>query len=76
MYCSMVSKRNDKNRKFCFRIFKDNEKNFTRAMFAGHENSLFIWNMATFLFIDYFAFNYVLAAVITYILNLVRINLI
>jgi hypothetical protein len=41
-------------------------------MFAGHENSLFIWNMATFLFIDYLAFNYVLAAVITYILNLVR----
>ena len=28
--------------------------------------------MATFLFVDYFAFNYVLAAIITYLLNLVR----
>jgi len=42
-------------------------------MFAGHENSLFIWNMSVFLFVDYFAFNYVLAAVITYIMNMVRI---
>jgi len=41
-------------------------------MFTGHEHSLFMWNMITFLFIDYFAHNYVLAAVVTYLLNLVR----
>jgi len=63
----------NKNRNLILIFFvQDNERNFTRAMFAGHENSLFIWNMATFLFIDYFAFNYVLAAVITYLINLVR----
>ncbi|UJR38008.1 hypothetical protein I4U23_030690 [Adineta vaga] len=56
-------------------FFVDPEKNFRRAMFAGHENSLFVWNMATFLFIDYFAFNYVLAAVITYVLNLIAVKM-
>ena len=49
----------------------DPDQNFSRVLFIGHENSLFIWNMATFLLVDYFAFNYVLAAIITYILNLV-----
>ncbi|CAF3900474.1 unnamed protein product [Rotaria sordida] len=53
------------------RLFIDGEKNFTRSLFTGHENSLFIWNAATFLFIDYFAFNYVLAAIITYIFNFI-----
>ncbi len=56
-----------------FFLVKDKEKSFTNALFCGHENSLFIWNMSVFLFIDYFAFNYVLAAVITYLLNAVRI---
>ncbi|CAF1194078.1 unnamed protein product [Rotaria sordida] len=52
-------------------FYIDPDRNFTKAIFAGYENSLFIWNMATFLFIDYFAFNYVLAAIITYLLNLI-----
>ncbi|CAF4828802.1 unnamed protein product [Rotaria sp. Silwood1] len=57
------------------RFFIDDEKNFTAALFTGHENSLFVWNMATFLFIDYFAFNYVLAAIITYLLNLIAVKM-
>ncbi|CAF0826220.1 unnamed protein product [Adineta steineri] len=53
----------------------DEDKNFSNVMFSGHENSLLIWNMATFLFIDYFAFNYVLAAIITYILNFIAVKI-
>lgn len=49
----------------------DNEKTFTRILFYGEENSLFIWNLITFLWIDSLATNFVLAAVITYIVNLV-----
>lgn len=65
-------KSNKDKYKIYFSLKIDSEKNFAKSIFAGHENSLFIWNMATFLFIDYFAFNYVLAAIVTYILNLVR----
>ncbi len=54
--------------------FIDNEKTFTKLLFYGEERSLFMWNMITFLFIDFLATNYVLAAVITYLLNLVRIT--
>ncbi|CAF3346369.1 unnamed protein product [Rotaria socialis] len=56
-------------------FFVDNDRNLIRAIFAGHENSLFIWNMATFIFIDYFAFNYVLAGIVTYILNFIAIKI-
>ncbi|CAF0975904.1 unnamed protein product [Adineta ricciae] len=56
-------------------FFVDPEKSFRQAMFAGHENSLLMWNMAIFLFIDYFAFNYVLAGIITYILNLIAVKM-
>ncbi|CAF1345544.1 unnamed protein product [Adineta steineri] len=52
-------------------FYIDLDRNFTKTLFAGYENSLFIWNTATFLFIDYFAMNYVLAAIITYFLNLI-----
>ncbi|CAF1576458.1 unnamed protein product, partial [Adineta ricciae] len=52
-------------------FFIDVDRNFTKILFCGYENSLFIWNTATFLFIDYFASNYVLAAIITYLLNLI-----
>lgn len=51
---------------------QDPDRNFMKTLFCGYENSLFIWNMATFLFIDYFASNYVLAAILTYLLNEVR----
>ncbi|CAF1347685.1 unnamed protein product [Rotaria magnacalcarata] len=50
-------------------FYIDADRNFAKTLFAGYENSLFMWNMATFLFVDYFAFNYILAAVITYLLN-------
>jgi hypothetical protein len=68
----LVSKKKQEERNsFFFSI--DIDRNFTKTLFSGYENSLFIWNTATFLFVDYFAFNYVLAAIITYLLNLVRI---
>ena len=47
----------------------DNEKTFTRILFSGEENSLFIWNLITYLWIDSLATNFVLAAVITYVVN-------
>ncbi|CAF1664968.1 unnamed protein product, partial [Didymodactylos carnosus] len=50
-------------------FYSDNDRNFERSIFAGKESSLFIWNMSIFLMVDYFAFNYVLAAIITYFLN-------
>ncbi|CAF3358734.1 unnamed protein product [Rotaria socialis] len=50
-------------------FYVDADRNFAKTLFAGYENSLFMWNMAIFLFVDYFAFNYILAAVITYLLN-------
>ncbi|CAF4483081.1 unnamed protein product, partial [Rotaria sp. Silwood2] len=56
-------------------FYIDPDRNFAKTIFAGYENSLFIWNMATFLFIDYFAFNYVLAAIITYLLNLIAVQM-
>ena len=58
----------------CSCLFEDNDRNFTQTLFSGYENSLFIWNTATFLFIDYFATNYILAAIITYLLHQVRLN--
>ena len=53
-------------------LFTDTEKNFSKVIFAGYEKSLFLWNMITFLFMLYFVPNYVLAAVVTYLLNMVR----
>ncbi|CAF1256162.1 unnamed protein product [Adineta steineri] len=50
-------------------LYPDNEKTFTKTLFYGEESSLFIWNIVTFLFIDALASNYILATVITYILN-------
>jgi hypothetical protein len=52
-------------------LFVDHEKTFTQILFYGVENSLFIWNLSTFLFIDYLSSNYILATVVTYLLNLV-----
>jgi hypothetical protein len=54
------------------RLDKDNT--YVNIFFAGYEISFVTWNMLTFLFIDYFALNYVLAGVITYLLNLVRVT--
>ncbi|CAF0721542.1 unnamed protein product [Adineta steineri] len=56
-------------------FFVDNEKTFTEILFYGEENSLFIWNIITFLFIDFLSSNYVLAAIITYLLNLIAVAL-
>ncbi|UJR08253.1 hypothetical protein I4U23_012526 [Adineta vaga] len=53
----------------------DADRNFSKTIFAGYENSFFIWNTATFLFIDYFASNYVLAAIVTYLLNLIAVKI-
>lgn len=52
-------------------FFIDSEKTFTEILLYGQESSLFIWNLITFLFVDYMAMNYVLAAVVTFLLNLV-----
>jgi len=56
-----------------FFLIKDNEKTFTQILFYGEENNLFIWNIITFLFIDFLSSNYILATIITYLLNLVSI---
>ncbi|CAF0727533.1 unnamed protein product [Adineta steineri] len=56
-------------------FFVDNEKTFTEILFYGEENSLFIWNIITFLFIDFLSSNYVLAAIVTYLLNLIAVAL-
>ncbi|CAF0912475.1 unnamed protein product [Rotaria sordida] len=56
-------------------LFIDNEKIFTKILFYGEENSLFIWNTITFLFIDFISSNYVLAAIITFLLNLIAVGL-
>ncbi len=69
----LVRKLSFENENYYF-SFIDNEKTFTKLLFYGEERSLFIWNMITFLFIDFLATNYVLAAAITYLLNLVRIT--
>ena len=47
----------------------DEDNTFKNAIFAGHERKLFIFDLALFLFIDYFAKNYVLAAFICYIVQ-------
>jgi meckelin len=54
-------------------FYVDNERTFTEILFYGEENTLFIWNVITFLFIDYLFSNYILAAIVTYVLNLVSI---
>ncbi|CAF4190136.1 unnamed protein product, partial [Rotaria sordida] len=56
-------------------LFVDNEKNFTNIFFYGEESTLFIWNIITFLFIDILARNYVLAAIITYIVNSIFVGI-
>lgn len=52
-------------------LLTDKDKTFTKTLFYGEESTLFIWNTITFLFIDYVSKNYILAAIITYLLNLV-----
>jgi hypothetical protein len=64
-----------KNENQYFFVLIDNEKTFTEILFYGEESSLFIWNMVTFLFIDFLAGNYILAAIITYLLNSVSVYL-
>ncbi|CAF4599618.1 unnamed protein product [Rotaria sp. Silwood1] len=56
-------------------LFIDDEKVFTKVLFYGKENSLFIWNIITFLFMDFISTNYVLAAIITFLLNLIVVGL-
>ncbi len=46
---------------------KDKDKSFEKAIFSGQERRLFIFDLLTFLIVDYFLFDYVLAAVITYV---------
>lgn len=52
-------------------IALDDEKSFEKAIFCGNERKLFMFDMLVFVFIDYFAFNYLLAAVVTYIIRIV-----
>lgn len=52
-------------------FYKDDEKSFEEALFCGKETTFFIFDMLVFLIVDYFAFNYILAAVITYIVKIV-----
>ena len=51
----------------------DPERNFTKIFFYGYERSIFLWNLSTFLFVDFLSENYVLATVITYLINRVRL---
>ncbi|CAF0975869.1 unnamed protein product [Adineta ricciae] len=56
-------------------FFVDNDRTFTKILFYGEEDSLFIWNATTFLFIDYLSQDYVLAAILAYLLNLIAVGL-
>ncbi|CAF1102428.1 unnamed protein product, partial [Didymodactylos carnosus] len=56
-------------------FYTDPDRNFTRTLFYAQEQALFIWNMATFCVVDYIATNYVLAAIVTYILNKIAVML-
>ncbi|CAF0714886.1 unnamed protein product [Brachionus calyciflorus] len=48
-------------------FYADENKGFERALFSGQERKLFVFDLITFLFVDYFAKNYVLAAFCVFI---------
>ena len=54
-------------------LFLDEDNPYQEVLFTGHERKLFTFDLALFLFVDYFAQNYVLAAFITYIVQKVKI---
>jgi len=66
-----------KNLKFfvlmIYLLFLDEDNPYQEVLFTGHERKLFTFDLALFLFVDYFAQNYVLAAFITYIVQKVNI---
>jgi hypothetical protein len=53
---------------FVFKLIDDGPS-FQNVIFAGKERSLFIFDLVLFMFVDYFAQNYVLAAFIFYIVS-------
>lgn len=53
-------------------FYKDDLTCFTDALFYGKERSLFIFETLLFLFVDYFAQSFVLAAIIVYLVSTVR----
>lgn len=60
-------------------FYADDENSFQEALFSGRERKLFFYDLVVFLFVDYFAQNYILAAFITYIVvkfyNILRSDL-
>ncbi|CAF5134235.1 unnamed protein product [Rotaria magnacalcarata] len=56
-------------------LYVDNEKTFTNILFCGEQSTLVIWNMITFLFIDILAQNYILAAILTYVIDFIVVGI-
>ena len=58
----------------CFRIFTDNDGSaFTKTIFWGNEVSLQLFLLSFFSLVDLLATDYVLAALLTYLLNMVSV---
>ncbi|CAF3088811.1 unnamed protein product [Rotaria socialis] len=56
-------------------FFVDDENVFTKILFYGQEKSLIIWNMITFLCVDFVFSNYILATIITFIFDAIAVGL-
>lgn len=48
-------------------FYADEDKSFESVLFCGQERKLFVFDLLTFLFVDFFAKNYVLSAFVVYI---------
>ena len=59
----------------CFCVFTDNDGSaFTKIIFWGNEVSLQLFLLSFFSLVDLLATDYVLAAILTYILNMVSVK--
>lgn len=51
----------------------DNGHSFDSVLFYGNERTLFMFNLYTFIFVDVLLHNFVLAGIITFVVDLVSI---
>lgn len=55
-------------------FYADQDKSFEKAIFCGQERRLFAFDLLLFLVIDLLTFDYVLAALVTFVVIKVRNN--
>lgn len=53
-------------------FYTDNGHGFDAVLFYGNERTLFMFNLYTFIFVDILSHNFVLAGIVTFILDLVN----